>query len=83
MRRRSFLQSIAAGAALGIGGRRMSAEASEAPTKRFLKVQDNGYFAFEDGEAFLPLGGFYGNFVHRVEEGQITSKHFYSIRESV
>ena len=81
MKRRSFLQSIAAGAALGIAGRGMSAEPTEAPTKRFLKVQDNGHFAFEDGEAFLPLGGFYGNFVHRVEEGQITSKHFYSIRD--
>ncbi len=82
MKRRSFLQAIAAGAAMGLAGRPTLAEQTSAPTKRFLQVQDNGHFAFEDGEAFLPLGGFYGNFVHRVEEGQVTSKLIGSIRDS-
>jgi len=50
--------------------------------KRFLKILPNGYFAFEDGDAYLPLGGLYGNFVHPVSDGVIQQKRFGSIRQS-
>ena len=82
MNRRVFLKMIAASAALGGSGRPARAEQGANPVKRFLRVQGNGYFAFEDGEGFLPLGGFYGNFVHRVVDGKITEERIGSIRDS-
>jgi len=50
--------------------------------KRFLQVLPNGYFAWEDGTAYLPLGGFYGNFVHKVVDGETTDERVGSIRDT-
>jgi len=63
------------------------AETSDPPAgakrgKRFLTIGSNRYFTFEDGQAFLPLGGFYGNFVHEVKDGVIQAQRFGSIRQS-
>jgi hypothetical protein len=82
MYRRSFLKTVAGSAALSIFGGPTPAQQGDGAKKRFVKVQDNGYFVFEDGEPLLPLGGFYGNFVHRVEDGLITDKRIASIRDS-
>lgn len=82
MKRRTFLQTAAASVAWNVLSRSAGSADEGAAPKRFLSIQDNGYFAFAGGEAFLPLGGFYGNFVHRVEEGVITEERFGSIRDS-
>ncbi|HJN18141.1 MAG TPA: hypothetical protein QGH10_21760 [Armatimonadota bacterium] len=85
MERRRFLQTTAIGLTAGMAGQLASADPAEGEVrqvKRFLSVQENGYFAFDDGEPFLPLGGFYGNFVHRVEEGQVLEDRIGSIRDS-
>ncbi len=82
MKRRAFLQTTAAGVVWSALSRPTGAEHARIAQKRFVRVQDNGYFAFADGEVFLPLGGFYGNFVHHVEAGKVTEKRFGSIRDS-
>jgi hypothetical protein len=89
MDRRRFVATTAA-MALGIATGSRGAESGHAtpaqkgtsPMKRFLNVRKNGYFAFEDGQPFLPLGGFYGNFVHTVADGQVEETRISSIRES-
>ena len=51
-------------------------------SKQFLHILPNGYFAWQDGTAYLPLGGFYGNFVHKVVDGEVTDERIGSIRNS-
>ena len=88
MNRRDFVATTAA-MALGIAG--TSRAGHDAPTpasegthamKRFLRVGKNGYFRFDDGQAYLPLGGFYGNFVHPVVDGKVSEDRIGSIRDS-
>lgn len=81
MDRRGFLKAsaLAGMAAAAAGG---AESGGVQPMKRFLRIQDNGYFAFDDGEPYLPLGGFYGNFVHKVADGRVTGDRIGSIRDS-
>lgn len=59
-----------------------STKMADQQSKRFLHVLPNGYFAWEDGFAYLPLGGFYGNFVHKVADGKATDERVGSIRDT-
>lgn len=79
MDRRDFLKTAVAAGAVASA---TSATGKASPMKRHLSVRSDGYFAFEDGEVFLPIGGFYGNFVHRVADGEVTGDRFESIRRS-
>jgi len=89
MDRRTFIRNNALALAttgMALTSSRRAAGATpvgvQTPSKRFLRLLPNGYFAFEDGKVFLPLGGFYGNFLHRVKDGVVQPDMITSIRDS-
>jgi hypothetical protein len=53
----------------GLSGRSPSIIVSPPIRTDQVRVGPNGYFLHADGKPFMPLGGLYGNFVHKVEGG--------------
>ncbi len=47
-----------------------------------VRVGPNGYFLNPDGTVFLPLGGLYGNWVHKIKDGIRLENVGYSIAEA-
>ncbi|MCX7598574.1 MAG: hypothetical protein N2512_06855, partial [Armatimonadetes bacterium] len=56
--------------AQGLSGRCEEVVVAPPVRKNLVRVGPDGHFVLPDGEPFLPLGGLYANWVHRVEEGR-------------
>jgi len=54
----------------GLSGRSEFLVVSPPVRKNVIRIGPDGHFVLPDGEPFLPLGGLYANWVHRVIEGK-------------
>lgn len=67
--------------AQGLSGRSEPVVVAPPVRKNLVRIGPSGHFVLPDGEPFLPLGGLYANWVHRVEDGKCGDVAAWSIAD--